>query len=1500
MGTTILTLRCLLTGDLDMSTCMDHGCTGLKVPSQSGALIPHQNLTQSTQNLFQHSIGLRLGHMIGICCAYLGWVLNGVNEVSTLNASMDRPAILKQIRLLRGSWRCLKTERSSRSKVALRRTLRLVGKIAPLLARASARQRTQSALLTDVFFRAEPNDGRHAVDSYSCTCGTNTPGWGGENCEDDLDECLSRPCTSGSTCHDSTTDPDVPINAYRCSCPPGYAGGVCAYAFLPQYNAACTVQIGGNCAIDVDECISAPCRNGATCTDSTSAGVAMLVDIYSCSCVAGFTSGMCKYDFIAEYADLCSIAAGGNCNIDVNECASSPCENSAACAESAVDSSVAYHDYTCTCTNGYTNGLCTYNVISYYSTTCADQDGNCDLDLNECISSPCLNGATCTDSTNATGPDTRAVSIDAFSCACAPGWMNGVCSPGTISGFEQLCSVWEGGICDEDIDECSSAPCHNGSLCTESTTDAALPSDAYRCTCLSGFANGMCAYAFIAEYATLCTVSVNGNCGIDVDECASNPCQNNALCTDSTDASTITIHSYRCTCVAGYANGVCSYDFISQYSSKCAVAESTKNPALSGNCDIDVDECASSPCLHGSDCRESIVDATISLHAFQCKCVAGYADGSCNYTVIPQYVQSCEVLEGGKCGVDVNECASNPCINGAACADSQTPFVCSDLANFSGPGCNQWLNSDAYTNSSTDAYSCRCTPGWANGICSPGFIDQYFVECTIAEGGSCDVDINECSSDPCLNGAVCKESSTDASVAVDAFRCNCKPGWANGMCATGFLQPYKSTCFKDGALCDMDIDECGSNPCKNPATCTESITNSTISIDAYSCSCPIGWANGVCAPGFIPEVYTECTVLEGGNCDLDINECLSSPCLNGAICMDSSTDPSIAIDSYSCSCSAGWVNGICPPIHPGLAADYVDNCLSHHNNSKTSDTGNCDFGINECTSNPCERGSICDSNESAPGAAVSADNFSCACLPGWANGVCAPGFISEYHTECTRVNGGVCDMDIDECASSPCLNGATCTDSTLEPVCAEYGDSQCCEDQLLLIPIFVPQRKPCAYLSAAFVECSGACVPEWDCSATSAFSHLTLRLLYGMHCNESLWRFASNSSSSRRSLQSDSSESWSAPSESGSSSDSLSGSESGSWIGDPGNSEPIRWSAEMTVDASFEDIMQSEESSLNLSNLIRSNASNLSNRTNESVITSAGNDSVNGSVQSVNGPIGDTTAFERAFRNAISSYLDNFVTAHLLGNGERVQPNATNLTNVSNSTAPKASNNSNATAVSSLEQFAIRPEDIVIDSITAGSVVVSFYLVIPPGDYAIYAATEAAFADLREAALRGNITVGLYSVIAMSDVGVTRAQFTFDPCQAGTYQATPASATTPPICYPISQCNEYEYEHSGPTATSDRLCIMCNSTVVSTYETCRGDPCREPCAKSLLSASALASRCNSTAVVVIGWAADSFTGMLSATNALIEETGCGKSLAVCPRFCREYQRAKRDPVPWRY
>ena len=75
--------------------------------------------------------------------------------------------------------------------------------------------------------------------------------------------------------------------------------------------------------------------------------------------------------------------------------------------------------------------------------------------------------------------------------------------------------------------------------------------------------------------------------------------------------------------------------------------------------------------------------------------------------------------------LDIDECASNPCLNDGMCADGVNGFMCE---------------------------------------CEDGFMGDF-----------CETDIDECESDPCLNGATCVDKR-------NAFECQCADGFEGETC----------------------------------------------------------------------------------------------------------------------------------------------------------------------------------------------------------------------------------------------------------------------------------------------------------------------------------------------------------------------------------------------------------------------------------------------------------------------------------------------------------------------------------------------------------------------------------------------------------------------------------------------------------------------------------------------------------------------------------------------
>ena len=92
---------------------------------------------------------------------------------------------------------------------------------------------------------------------------------------------------------------------------------------------------------------------------------------------------------------------------------------------------------------------------------------------------------------------------------------------------------------------------------------------------------------------------------------------------------------------------------------------------------FDIDECGSAPCAHSASCSESSTNPGVPLANYSCSCVAGYAGGNCSYGHIAEYDALCNMSTGGTCSLDVDECASGPCLNGGNCSDSSTSALVS-------------------------------------------------------------------------------------------------------------------------------------------------------------------------------------------------------------------------------------------------------------------------------------------------------------------------------------------------------------------------------------------------------------------------------------------------------------------------------------------------------------------------------------------------------------------------------------------------------------------------------------------------------------------------------------------------------------------------------------------------------------------------------------------------------------------------------------------------------
>ena len=562
-------------------------------------------------------------------------------------------------------------------------------------------------------------------------------------------ECKSAPCQNGGTCSDL-------VGKYKCQCAGGWAGDNC------EVSSGSTAQEKLNAATKLREAVrkmlqaktkpvapaaedsatepeetaeaaaTAPAAATATEADQDDLGAeewqaALLSAHDECKSVPCQNGGSCS-DLLGHYQCVCVKGwRGANCEVNFDDCASSPCVNDALGCEDGVD------EFKCTCSDGWeaddcsveidecgshpcAHGSCA-DVVAGYECTCTDGwvGENCAEDVDECLSLPCNNGGTCGQVDDGASPfytcgcvagfEGDECGLDVDECESLPCLRGGACSDG-VASYECKCvDGFIGERCDVDVDECLSSPCENGGSCVESSTHVGLFLEhlvgVYECQCQPGW--------------------IDANCGTDRDECASSPCKNDALsCEDGLD-------SFKCTCSKGWEADDCSVDF---------------------------DECASGPCVHGS-CMDNNEDIYIPNAGYECTCTDGWV--------------------GENCAEDVDECLSLPCNNGGTCGqvdDGASPF-----------------------------YTCGCVAGF--------------------EGDECGLDVDECESLPCLRGGACSDG-------VASYECKC---------VDGFI----------GERCDVDVDECLSSPCENGGSCVESGTvGHEAAVGSYFCACAEGWAGTDC------------------------------------------------------------------------------------------------------------------------------------------------------------------------------------------------------------------------------------------------------------------------------------------------------------------------------------------------------------------------------------------------------------------------------------------------------------------------------------------------------------------------------------------------------------------------------------------------------------------------------------------------------------------------------
>ncbi|XP_060576563.1 fibrillin-1-like isoform X2 [Ruditapes philippinarum] len=843
-----------------------------------------------------------------------------------------------------------------------------------------------------------------------CLC---DPGWEGDTCDEDINE-----CDVANICKDPMKECINNLGSYLCQCMNGFQ------------------EINGTCE-DINECTSPNLHDCMQDCNNAFGG-------YTCGCFEGYVeinetscadideceqrTADCEQNCMNEPGFYnCYCNTGYTLNDDRSSCekVSDPCLHfqNLNCSHycNALDVG-----YACGCRKGF--------QILPDKETCSDVNECTDADLNLCDKvATCRNTygsftCECPTGTKLANDKRTCLVCDEFhfgkECSQTCGCLHGVCDKKTGCVCD---SGWIGNNCNIDIDECTAGLLR----CSAANTRCVNTAGGAVCSCKTGYMNisnqcidvdeckdstmNSCDQVCVntnGSYTCKCHLGftmLEGSCQ-DIDECSGiNDCDQ--ICDN-------TIGSYRCSCHEGYALNIterksCSpiYVCTEENSSTCGdnalcmmqdgeiECRCFKGYVKKNDICVDIDECSETPCSH---------NCINTNGSYTCNCQIGYFlkedKVTCQVCDLFKYGTNCEDI--CTC-VQQNTDSCDPKTGQCYCKNGWTGDKCDD-------DINECTNSDNVCPINSECFN---TPGSFNCKCDIGYLQVASGECKV-----CD---NRHYGENCNSICNCHIENTDSCNHTSGV-CTCKKGWT-------------------GEKCLDDINECDTDSCSD-------VTHSFCENRNGSYEC-------ICRTGFRRFENFCCDINE---CEEDAFNACEQSCIN-------------SIGSFHCGCFKGYymVNNVCKECSSNT---FGENCTEQcdcvatnvENVGQMCDTvtGNC-----RCKSNwkgetcaedvdECEETTLC--SEKINTTCVNTQGwYQCDCIKGFKENAdghcvaeCSGNTFGENCTEqcdCVATNAEneeqTCDTVTGKCRCKPNWKGETCAEDVDEcedtSLCSDKNNTTC-------------------------------------------------------------------------------------------------------------------------------------------------------------------------------------------------------------------------------------------------------------------------------------------------------------------------------------------------------------------------------------------------------------------------------------------------------------------------